>query len=397
MAKHRVVLDRRRPRAAADAAAAQQHHRAAAAPGAHPAGRRRRRGAARPDRCRGGRGHPGRCRARWRGCAPSSPGTGWSGRCAGGARSSRRGASSAIVQEAQVLVLAQSDPPPGHARWSLRLLSQAVGRAGGGGGHLPGDRAPHAQKNDLQPWRVRPWVTPPRHNAGFAAPMEDVLAVYARPPDPARPLVCFDETGKALRAHKRPPQRAAPGRPARQDSEYARDGRRQHLPGLRPAPRLARTRAVTARRTAVDVAQPCASWSTSTIPRPTRIVLVTDQPQRPCPRLAVPRLPARRGAAHRRALRVALHPHPWLLAEHGRDRTLGAGPAVPGPAHPRRRPRWPPRSPPGWRTATPRPPPSPGASPWRWPASAWPTSTPSSNMASLLRRCTRRKSRQLGP
>ena len=27
------------------------------------------------------------------------------------------------VQEAQVLVLAQSDPPPGHARWSLRLLS----------------------------------------------------------------------------------------------------------------------------------------------------------------------------------------------------------------------------------------------------------------------------------
>jgi hypothetical protein len=27
------------------------------------------------------------------------------------------------VQEAQVLVLAQTDPPPGHARWSLRLLS----------------------------------------------------------------------------------------------------------------------------------------------------------------------------------------------------------------------------------------------------------------------------------
>ena len=27
------------------------------------------------------------------------------------------------VQEAQVLVVAQSDPPPGRARWSLRLLS----------------------------------------------------------------------------------------------------------------------------------------------------------------------------------------------------------------------------------------------------------------------------------
>jgi hypothetical protein len=30
------------------------------------------------------------------------------------------------VQEAQVLVLAQSDPPPGHARWSLRLLANRL-------------------------------------------------------------------------------------------------------------------------------------------------------------------------------------------------------------------------------------------------------------------------------
>jgi hypothetical protein len=29
-------------------------------------------------------------------------------------------------QEAQVLVLAQSDPPPGHARWSLRLLANRL-------------------------------------------------------------------------------------------------------------------------------------------------------------------------------------------------------------------------------------------------------------------------------
>ena len=30
------------------------------------------------------------------------------------------------LQEAQVLVLAQSDPPTGHARWSLRLLSRRL-------------------------------------------------------------------------------------------------------------------------------------------------------------------------------------------------------------------------------------------------------------------------------
>jgi hypothetical protein len=30
------------------------------------------------------------------------------------------------VQEAQILVLAQSDPPPGQARWSLRLLANRL-------------------------------------------------------------------------------------------------------------------------------------------------------------------------------------------------------------------------------------------------------------------------------
>jgi len=30
------------------------------------------------------------------------------------------------VQEAQILVLAQADPPPGQARWSLRLLADRV-------------------------------------------------------------------------------------------------------------------------------------------------------------------------------------------------------------------------------------------------------------------------------
>ena len=39
-------------------------------------------------------------------------------------------------------------------------------------------------------------MLPPKANAGFVAAMEDVLEVYARPYDPARPQVCFDEGGK---------------------------------------------------------------------------------------------------------------------------------------------------------------------------------------------------------
>lgn len=42
----------------------------------------------------------------------------------------------------------------------------------------------------------REWKIPPKQNAGFVAQMEDVLDVYARPLDPQRPLVCFDETNK---------------------------------------------------------------------------------------------------------------------------------------------------------------------------------------------------------
>jgi hypothetical protein len=54
--------------------------------------------------------------------------------------------------------------------------------------------------------------------------MEDVLDVYTRPYDPRRPQVCLDETSRQLLAEARPPQPPLPGRPARQDYEYAREG-----------------------------------------------------------------------------------------------------------------------------------------------------------------------------
>jgi hypothetical protein len=54
--------------------------------------------------------------------------------------------------------------------------------------------------------------------------MEDVLEVYQRPHDPARPLVCLDETSKQLVAETRVPVPAKPGRTARHDYEYERNG-----------------------------------------------------------------------------------------------------------------------------------------------------------------------------
>ncbi len=58
----------------------------------------------------------------------------------------------------------------------------------------------------------------------YVARMEDLLDLYAEPPDPARPVVCLDELPLVLRDHARPPQPPAPGRPAREDYEYVRCG-----------------------------------------------------------------------------------------------------------------------------------------------------------------------------
>ena len=91
-------------------------------------------------------------------------------------------------------------------------------------------------------------------SAEFVAHMEEVLDLYAEPYDPQRPVVCFDETSTQLLADTRPPLLAQPGRPARQDYEYRREGTRNLFLACEP---LAGWRqvAVTERRTMQDFAQ----------------------------------------------------------------------------------------------------------------------------------------------
>lgn len=118
-------------------------------------------------------------------------------------------------------------------------------------------------------------MIPPEHNARFAAAMEDVLTVYARPPDPARPLICFDEAGKELTSHARPPQPLAPGQPIREDTEYARHGSANLF--LVCAPHLGwRHITVTDQRTARDFAWMMREVVDVHFPAAERIVLVLD-------------------------------------------------------------------------------------------------------------------------
>jgi hypothetical protein len=56
--------------------------------------------------------------------------------------------------------------------------------------------------------------------------MEDVLDVYARPYDPKRPVICFEELLVQLIAEMRKPLPPKPGQPERFDYEYQRRGTR---------------------------------------------------------------------------------------------------------------------------------------------------------------------------
>ena len=105
--------------------------------------------------------------------------------------------------------------------------------------------------------------------------MEDVLAVYHRPPDPDRPLVCLDEAAKELRADVRAATGPQPGVPARQDYEYARHGSAPYF--LTCAPHLGWRRVtVRAQRTALDFAQVVRQLVDEDFPDAERIVLVLD-------------------------------------------------------------------------------------------------------------------------
>lgn len=68
------------------------------------------------------------------------------------------------------------------------------------------------------------WCIPPKASAEFVCHMEDVLAVYHRPHDVHRPVVCMDETTKQLIGEVREPRLPAPGQVERYDSVYVRNG-----------------------------------------------------------------------------------------------------------------------------------------------------------------------------
>ena len=126
--------------------------------------------------------------------------------------------------EARLIALACS-ARAGRAR---AVVAAAAGEACRADRGHPGHGSLHdrtgVKQTELRPHLKKCWTIPPRANAEFAARMEDVLTVYHRPCDPARPVVCMDEKPYQLLGHVREPVPASPGRDHREDSEYVRHG-----------------------------------------------------------------------------------------------------------------------------------------------------------------------------
>jgi hypothetical protein len=203
------------------------------------------------------------------------------------------------------------------------------------------------KKNILKPHRQRQWVIPPDANAGFVAAMEDVLETYQNPRDPDRPLVCLDETSKQLILETRAPIPAKPGRAARHDYEYERNGVANLFMMFAPLEGWRQVK-VTDRHAAVDYAQVLKELSDVHFPDAAQITLVQDNlsthtaaslyaafPAVEARRLALCGLPCRRSAPPRKAVRMALYAETWKLARHGRIRTRRPVEPMSEPAHSR--------------------------------------------------------------
>ena len=175
---------------------------------------------------------------------------------------------------ALLVATACADPPAGRARWTLELLAGQMVKLTEHGGLSRETVRRRLAENQLKPWRKDMWCIP-QVDGNYVARMEDVLDLYAEPPDPARPVVCFDESPTQLIGEVRQPIPAAPGQLERYDCEYRRNGTANLFVFL-DAHRPWRKVKVTDRRSNRDFAECMRDLVDHHYPQADRIRLVLD-------------------------------------------------------------------------------------------------------------------------
>lgn len=140
--------------------------------------------------------------------------------------------------------------------------------------------------------------------------MEDVLDVYKRPYDPAKPVVCIDEKSKELRSTPRGSIAPVEDKPERIDYEYKRNGTANIFSWVEPLVGR-RGLTVTDRRTYLDFAEQIKLLVDVRYPNVEKIVLVADNLNTHSAAALYERYPA--AVAHRINQRIEWHYTP----EHG--------------------------------------------------------------------------------
>ena len=238
-------------------------------------------------------------------------------------------------EEALLVATACSRPPEGRARWTIELLAGEIVRLTEHDGISRETVRRRLAENELKPWREKMWCVP-KIDGEYVARMENVLDLYAEPPDPKYPVVCLDESPVQLIGEVREPIAAAPGQIERVDYEYRRCGTVNLFVAV-DAHRPWRKVSVTQQRTAQDYAERLRELVDVDYPGATCIRVVQDNLSTHTPGALYEAFPA--PEAHRLLERLEFHYTPkhasWLNI--GRDRNRSAQGPVPGPAH--RRPR----------------------------------------------------------
>lgn len=126
-------------------------------------------------------------------------------------------------EEALLVSIACSEPPKGRSRWTLELLTDRLVQLTDHDSLSQETTRRRLKEKELKPWQKKMWCIP-KLDADYVAQMEHILDLYAEPPNPARPVVNFDEALKQLVADTRKPKPMKPGQTAKQDYEYRRVG-----------------------------------------------------------------------------------------------------------------------------------------------------------------------------
>jgi transposase len=95
-------------------------------------------------------------------------------------------------ETALLVATACSAPPPGRARWTFELLADEMVKLTDHDDLSRETVRRRLAENQLKPWRRTMWCIP-KVDGEYVARMEDVLDLYAEPPDPLRPVICFDD------------------------------------------------------------------------------------------------------------------------------------------------------------------------------------------------------------